>query len=137
MDLTIERVDDRPGVAVIGLSGELDASSYLELIEAGRTLHGGGATDLLIDLTDVTYLGSSGLVALHSLALLLAGREPPDPEMGWSAFHGLSVDVNEGGSSGHIRLINPQPQVDRTLERTGMKRLFEVHPDRSAALASL
>ena len=84
-----------------------------------NALKAAGATDLLIDLSDVTYLGSSGLVALHSLALLLAGREPPDPEMGWSAFHGLSVDVNEGGSSGHIRLINPQPQVDRTLEIAG------------------
>ena len=136
MELTIERVDGRPEVAVVAVSGELDAASYLSLIEAGRGLVADGAKSLLVDLTDLKYLGSSGLVALHSLALLLAGKEPPDPEAGWSAFHGLSLDVADGGQGGRVKLLNPQPQVDRTLERTGMKRLFEVHTDRAAALDS-
>jgi anti-anti-sigma regulatory factor len=136
MELTIDRPDGGNDVVVVAVVGELDASSYLGLIDAGRQLVGEGVRNLLVDLTDLTYLGSSGLVALHSLALLVAGREPPDPEAGWSAFHGLSLDVAEAGEGGRIKLLNPQPQVDRTLERTGMKRLFEVHTDRAAALAS-
>ena len=102
MELTIERVDGRPEVAVVAVSGELDAASYLSLIEAGRGLVADGAKSLLVDLTDLKYLGSSGLVALHSLALLLAGKEPPDPEAGWSAFHGLSLDVADGGQGGRV-----------------------------------
>jgi anti-sigma B factor antagonist len=136
MDLTIEQAEGRPDVAVVALDGELDASSYLDLIEAGRRLIDEGKRNLLVDLTKLTYMGSSGLVALHSLALLLAGKEPPDPEAGWSAFHGLSLDVADAGEGGRVKLVGPQPQVDRTLERTGMKRLFEVHPDRETAIAS-
>jgi anti-anti-sigma regulatory factor len=134
MELTIERPDGRSDVAVVDVAGELDAASYLDLIEAGRSVVASGARNLVVDLTNLSYLGSSGLVALHSLALLAAGREPPDPEAGWSAFHGLGQDLEGGG--GAVKLVGPQPQVDRTLERTGMKRLFEIHPDRASAIAS-
>jgi anti-anti-sigma regulatory factor len=135
MELTIERPDGRSDLAVVDVAGELDAASYLDLIEAGRRLVAEGARNLVVDLTNLTYLGSSGLVALHSLALLAAGREPPDPEAGWSAFHGLGQAI-ESAEGGKVTLVGPQPQVDRTLERTGMKRLFEIHPDRAAAIAS-
>jgi anti-anti-sigma regulatory factor len=36
-----------------------------------------------------------------------------------------------------VKLAAPPPSVDRVLERTGLKRLFEIHPDRESAIAAV
>ena len=41
---------------------------------------------LLLDLTGLTFMASSGLVALHSVVRVMHGEEPPDPEGGWGAL---------------------------------------------------
>lgn len=120
-------------VAVMSLSGELDAASFGDVIEHARRLIGDGADGLLLDMTELVYMGSSGIFALHSVAMLVQGESPPDPEQGWAAMHdaGPSSDIVE-----QLKILSPQPQVDRVLERTGMKRFFEVHTDRAQAIAS-
>ena len=45
-------------------------------------------TGVVLDLGGLTYMGSSGLVAIHSIAALLArGHEPISPDDGWQAIH--------------------------------------------------
>lgn len=124
--------DGRP-LTVMRLAGELDAASYLDVIERTRQLAAQGAERLLVDLTELSYMGSSGLFALHSMAMLLRGEAPPDPEHGYAA-----MDQAESGDAlvSELKLLNPQPQVRRVLERTGMTQFFEVHSDRASALAS-
>ena len=80
-------------------------------------------------------MSSSGLVALHSIALLMRGEDTPDPEHGWEAFRTLDRD-RDGGVQRHVKLLNPQPQVDRSLEITGLKGFFEIHTDLDTAVAS-
>ncbi len=119
-------------VSVLSLEGELDAATYTDVIGTARDLAAQGTTNILLDLSGLTYMGSSGLFAIHSLAMLLRGEEPPDPEGGWGAIH----EATREETSVHLKLLSPQPQVDRVLERSGMKRFFETFTDRSAALAS-
>jgi anti-anti-sigma regulatory factor len=128
-----ETTPDGKSVAVMRLSGELDAASFGDVIEHARQLIGAGAQGLLLDMTELAYMGSSGIFALHSIAMLVQGESPPDPEQGWAALHdaGPSSEFVE-----QLKILSPQPQVDRVLERTGMKRFFEVHPDRTQAIAS-
>jgi hypothetical protein len=80
-------------------------------------------------------MSSSGLVALHSVALLLQGREPPDPEYGWAVFRAVGRDV-ESGRQERVKLLNPGPRVERALDMAGFDRLFEVYADRKEAIAS-
>jgi anti-anti-sigma regulatory factor len=117
------------------LEGDLDAKSYQALIDAGRDAVAAGAKRLVLDLRKVPYMGSSGLVAIHSLVLLLAGEEPPDPESGWSAHHAMAGSV-EAGMQPHLRLVGPVPPVERVLERTGMTRFVEVYEDEATAIAA-
>jgi anti-anti-sigma regulatory factor len=119
-------------VAVMSLEGELDYATYQDVIAAARDLATQGTTNILLDLSGLTYMGSSGLYVVHSVAMLLRGEEPPDPESGWGAMH----EAANEDTSEHLKLLSPQPQVDRVLERSGMKRFFETFTDRSAALAS-
>ena len=135
MDITTER--PRDDVAVVALSGELDASNYQQLIDTARSLKAEGTHHFILDLSGLTYMGSSGLVAIHSAALLARGIEPPSPEDGWDAFHQMSNEVATGSDDGSLRLVAPPPSVDRALDRTGMKRLFAIHADRAEALDAI
>jgi len=124
----------RVPVAVMSLEGELDAASYMEAIASARELVEAGTTYVLMDLERLTYIGSSGLFVVHSVAMLLRGVEPPDPESGWGAIH--QAEGSEEESAQKLKLLSPQPQVDRALDRSGMKRFFETYTDRAEALGS-
>jgi anti-anti-sigma regulatory factor len=131
LNIGVEQEAD--GLTVMKLQGELDAASYLAVIARARELAAQGTSRLLLDLGELSYMGSSGLFALHSMAMILRGQTPPDPERGYAALH--EAEPGEGVVM-ELKLLNPQPQVDRVLERTGMKQFFEVHTDRATALAS-
>ena len=133
MDITIDR--PAPDVAVVGLIGELDGSNFEQVIESGRAARDGGARRIVIDLSGLTYMGSSGLVAIHSIALLLRGQEPSSPEDGWQALHDLGTAASTDPGSGLI-LAGPPPSIERVLDRSGMLGLFPVHADRAAAVAA-
>jgi anti-anti-sigma regulatory factor len=124
----------RVPVSVMSLEGELDAASYMDAIASARELVSGGASYILMDLGSLTYMGSSGLFVIHSVAMLLRGVEPPDPEAGWGAIHEAEAGDSEAASN--LKLLSPQPQVDRALDRSGMKRFFETYTDRAEALGS-
>lgn len=132
MNITIDRPS--PTVAVVGLDGELDGSNYGQLITTGQELYEDGARTLILDCAALTYMSSSGIVALHGLTRVFDGQEPPDPESGWQAIHDIGADVNDGRIQDHVRLVAPTPEVDRVLDRTGLKQLIPIHPTRESAL---
>lgn len=131
MDITTDRAS--ADVTVIGLDGELDGSNFEQVIEAGRAARDAGARRIVLDLSGLSYMGSSGLVAIHSIALLLAGKEPTSPEDGWQAIHEVTQTV---GDEAGVHLAGPQAAVQRVLDRSGMSELFPVHPDRATALGA-
>jgi anti-anti-sigma regulatory factor len=135
MTITTSQVQGRVPVTLMGIQGDLDASNYQEVIAVAQKAYDQGARRLLIDMSDIPFMSSSGLVALHSVALLMQGKEPPDPEYGWAAFRAAGRDV-ESGQQEHVKLLNPDPRVKRALEMAGFDRFFEMHTDRDTAIAS-
>ena len=125
----------RVPVTVLCPQGDIDASNYQDLIAEAQTAYRAGAQDILLDLGDVPFMSSSGLVALQSIAALLRGEEPPDPEWGWAAIRTAARDRDLGAQE-HFKLSNPQPEVDRVLEIVGFKRYLQVFDDRQAAIDS-
>jgi anti-anti-sigma regulatory factor len=89
---------------------------------------------LVLDMSDLEYMSSSGIVALHSLALVYRGQAPHDPDAGWEALHAAQADAEAGGPHDQLRLVAPSEAIDVVLERTGMSRIMPVFPDRAAAL---
>jgi anti-anti-sigma regulatory factor len=135
MEMNAGPTPDSPGTIILSLNGELDASNYLDVIERVRRLYKEGARQLVIDLSELKFLSSSGLVALHSAALVMRGEEPPDPELGWSAFHAVASDVERGFET-CCKLVNPQGRVRKTLEMTGFNTFLEIYDDVDAAVGS-
>jgi anti-anti-sigma regulatory factor len=134
LKIAVTQETARVPVAVMSLEGELDAASYLDAIASARQLIADGTSYILLDLEGLSYMGSSGLFVVHSVAMLLRGEEPPDPEGGWGAIH--QADRDDSSVAAHLKLLAPQPQVDRVLERSGMKRYLETYTDRAEALGS-
>ena len=135
MEITVDKVMGTVPVAIIAIHGDLDASNYMELVAKAQNVYQSGVQNILLDLEQTTFVSSSGLVALHSVALLVRGEQPLNPEYGWEAIHSMDRDLSNGLQE-HIKLLNPQPRVDRTLERTGLKEFFHIFTDRETALAS-
>ncbi len=135
MDMNSSAIPNQPATVILDLDGELDASNYLDVIERVRQLYNGGTRRLIIDLSDLSFLSSSGLVALHSAALVMRGEEPPGPELGWSAFHAIATDVEQGFET-CCKLVNPQGRVRKTLEMTGFNAFLEILDDTDAAVRS-
>jgi len=135
MQLTVDQVQSRVLVTILAIHGDLDASNYEQVIAKARELYEAGTRHLLLDLGTMPFMGSSGVVAIHSVALLMRGESPPDPQGGWQAFHSIDHD-RAGGVQPHVKLLNPQPKVSRTLQMTSMSDFFETYTDRQAAIAS-
>jgi anti-anti-sigma regulatory factor len=133
MRIDTERQGD---IAVLALDGELDASNYEDVIRAARTAYAEGARHLVLDLGELSYMGSAGLVALHAAGLIFQGIEPPGGEAGWDALTQFGADVSTSRFHEVMKLAAVPPTVDRVFSHTGMGVLFEQHPDRAAAIAA-
>lgn len=65
---------ERGGVPIVSIGGEIDMSTTPELREILTRVASAGHDDVVLDLTDVTFLGSAGAVMLLGAASTLARR---------------------------------------------------------------
>ena len=135
MTIDVEDLGGSPSVSVLALDGELDASNYERVIEVVRDAYTRGTRGLVIDMSKLTFMASSGLFALHSAFRIMRGETPPDPEAGWGALHEMAGDHDL--ESADVRIAAPQEAIARVLERTGMGKLFPIDSDRDSAVAAL
>jgi anti-anti-sigma regulatory factor len=135
MDISVSQTQGAVPVTILKLDGQLDGQNYQDLIIKAQELYKAGARDMLLDLSDLTYISSAGLVALHSVALLLRGDEVPDTESGWSAYRSMGRS-SEAGIQKHIKLLNPREEVKNVFEMVGFDRVFEMHTDLDQAVKS-
>lgn len=135
MDISVSQKQGNVPITVIKLDGELDGQNYQELISKARELFSAGARDFVLDLSDLTYISSAGLVALHSVALLVKGEELPDTEQGWSAYRSMGR-TSASGVQSHIKLLNPREEVRNVLDMVGFGNVFQVYTDLDEAVQS-
>jgi len=135
MDISVSQVQGKVPVTVLKLDGQLDGQTYQDLINKGREAYKAGWRDFLIDMSDLTYISSAGLVALHSMALLVKGEELPDTEQGWSAYRSMGRS-KEAGLQEHMKLLNPRAEVQSVLDMVGFVSVFEVFTDLDEAVKS-
>jgi anti-sigma B factor antagonist len=108
----VEELDD--GVRAFNLTGELDHATAPELRRPLETALEEGARSLLIDLTDCSFIDSTGLsVIVHA--------------------HGRLSN----GDGGRLEICCPDAQVRRLLEITGIDRALGLHQTRDEALSAL
>lgn len=135
MNISVSKAQGKVQVFVIKLDGELDGQNYQDLIAKAREIHEGGARNFLIDLSDLTYVSSAGLVALHTVALLARGEALPDTEAGWSAIRSVGR-ASSSGVQQKVKLFNPRDEVKSVLDMVGFSSAFEILTDFDEAVNS-
>ncbi|MBL8103203.1 MAG: STAS domain-containing protein [Anaerolineales bacterium] len=133
MQITVSQ--EQGNVTVLQIAGQLDGQSYQDLIMKAQEVIGGGAKNILLDMSELTYISSAGLVSLHTISMLLRGEKAPDPEQGWSALKSMDRS-RDGGLQKNLKLLNPAPQVVSVLDMVGFSEFFEIFTDKQKALAS-
>jgi anti-anti-sigma regulatory factor len=86
---------------------------------------------LLLDLTEVPYVSSRGLQALHRIYMLLRsnGDDVSDEEMRAGLRSGTY-------KSPYLKLLNPPKDVMKVLSLAGYDEFLEIHRSRRKAVAS-
>ena len=135
MDISVSEQQGNVPVTVMKVNGQLDGQSYQNLIAKARELYDAGARDFILDLSDLTYISSAGLVAIHSIALLVKGEELPDPESGWTAYRSMGR-TSAAGLQYHIKLLNPREEVKNVLDMVGFGNVFQIFTDLDEAVKS-
>ena len=134
LNMDIETKQGKVPVTVVRPHGRIDGSTYESLIQKTGQLYTNGTRHLLLDLGDVNFLSSAGLVALHSMILVMRGEKVSDLESGWEALHDIDRDTT--GTQPYVKLLNPQPKVLGTLQNAAMDRFFSIFTDEGEAVLS-
>lgn len=135
MNISVSQAQGSVPVTILKLDGQLDGQNYQDLIAKAQELYNAGSRDFLLDLSDLTYISSAGLVALHSVALLTRGEELPDMAGGWSAYRSMGRS-SEAGMQKHVKLLNPHSEVMNVLDMVGFGNVFEVYTNLDDAVNS-
>jgi anti-sigma B factor antagonist len=134
MEIIVSQAKGKVPVSVLHIKGDLDASSYLQLVDTAQKLYNEGARDLLIDLSDLAYISSAGLASLHIVTKMFRGEET-DPEDGWGTYRQFDR-ARDSGFQKNVKLLNPTPDVAQVLETVGFKQFFEIFTDLDEAVQS-
>ncbi len=135
MEISVSTQQGSVPVTVVRPHGDVDASNYSQLISKVESLHKDGANDFLLDLSDVPFMSSAGLVALHTIANMMRGEKVADTQVGWAALK--SIDRSrEAGMQKHVKLLSPQQYVSETFDKAGFTQFFEIFTDLNKAVAS-
>lgn len=128
--VTISQEQGRVPVTIFQVQGDIDVNSYEELQTKAEEAHQAGMRNLLLDLTNVKYVGSAGLRALHQIFDMLRDASPEDDKA-------LKRGLMDGSyKSAHFKLLNPSREVTNVLTTSGFDMFLEIHTDRKKALAS-
>ena len=134
MEIKVTQEKGKVPVSVVHITGDLDASSYLELVNTAQKLYNAGVRSLLLDLTDLVFISSAGLASLHIITKKFRG-EKSDPEDGWDTFKEIDRD-RDSGFQEHVKLLNPSSDVDNVLDTVGFKQFFKIYTDLDEAVQS-
>lgn len=134
MQIIFSKQEGNASVTVLQLVGELDSSTYTDVIKKVQESYDGGARDLIIDLENVSYISSAGLMSLHTVALIFAGQSLNNSS-GRPSFRSLDPKRDESARQ-HVKLLSPQPAVEQVLDTVGLKAFFEIFNDLESAVKS-
>ena len=127
MNITVTIQQARELVAIMRLQGDINASNFVQIVDKAREIYQNPARNLIIDMSEVPSISSTGLAAVHKIALLYSGV----PES--MAHPDLTHSSN---ARKRVKLLSPQPDVDKALETAGLKLFFKVFSDLESALNS-
>jgi len=137
MEIVVSENQGTTPVSIMRLRGALDGSTHEQFIAEAQKLYDAGARNLLLDMTELTFLSSAGIAALHRVARIYRGEDRSRMDEGWAAMRAIGRERDDGYQiQQHIKLLNPSDRIQETLDTVGFKAFFEIYKDTESAIAS-
>ena len=114
-------------VTILQLKGDLTAEEPLE--SQARLAFQDGARNIILDLSHVPYISSSGLRAIHIIYMMLREADPQDSAM---AAQGIARGTYKAP---HLKLVNPTRNGLRALTTAGYDMFLDILDDIPTAVA--
>jgi hypothetical protein len=128
MEITTSQANGRFPVTIFHLKGDLmdEEPLYSEVTGAVTKGH----RHLLLDLSEVPYISSAGLRAIHLVFQLLQEQSDEDRE---AMKRGIVAGTY---SSPYLKLLNPSKNGAKALTLAGYDMFLEIHKDKKTAVNS-
>jgi anti-anti-sigma regulatory factor len=126
MEITVDLEQGSEPIAIMRLRGHIDASNFVQMFDKAQEIYQNPSRNLILDLSGVPSISSTGLATIHNIALRYADVVDPlkHPDLPHSSKARKRVK------------ILPQPAVEKALETTGLKLYFKVFRDLESAIKS-
>lgn len=127
MEITIDLEQGSEPIAVMRLQGKIDASNFVQMVDKAQEIYQNPSRNLILDLSDVPSISSTGLAAIHNIALRYGGVADPlkHPDL-----------THNSNARKRVKILRPQPAVEKALEAAGLKLYFKVFRDLESAIKS-
>lgn len=120
----------RAPVTIFRIEGDIATESAEELQQQASDAFEAGARHLLLDLSKVSFISSSGLRAIHYIFLLFRSDSQEDDKV-------LRKGLMDGTYySPRLKLLRPTRNVRQALTLAGYDLFLEIHTDLNQAIAS-
>ena len=127
LSIISSQIQGKGSVTVLHLKGQFDRITANLVLDRARQSHEDGAKYLLLDLSDVDMLTSSGLLAIQSVFKLLT------PESDLQIMH---HHHEEPYKSPYLKLVCPNPQIYYVLNIAGFLQNLLIYNNMDEAVKS-
>jgi anti-anti-sigma regulatory factor len=127
MNITVDLEQGSEPIAVMRLHGILDATTFVRIVDKAQEIYQNPSRNLILDLSGVPSISSTGLAAIHRIALHYSGVEDPIKH---------SDLTHNSNARKRVKLLCPQPAVEKALETTSLNVFFRVFHDLETAIKS-
>lgn len=129
MEITVSQEQGRVPIAVFHITGAVTDNEELE--RRAQEAFDGGARNIVLELSQVPYMATSGLRALHTIYEMLRTDAPEESDE--ATRKGIAAGTF---MSPHLKLVKPTAHVLEVLRATGYDMFLEIHSDLKKAIAS-
>lgn len=129
MEMSVWHESARVPVTVLRLKGPVTTSE--EIQRKADELFAAGSREIVVDLSEVPYMASAGLRALHHIYTLL--RTEAAEESDAAVGRGIAAGTFK---SPHLKLLSPNARVLEVLHTTGYDMFLEIHHNLQRAVDS-
>ena len=117
LQISTSTEDGEKSVTVLRLKGSLDANTQSDLEGKAKEAIDSGAQFILLEMSEVDYLGSAGMRAIHAITNLLS---PEDPSL----------------RSASLKVVNPSPAAAKVFKTLGFDSFIDIHDSIDEAVAA-
>lgn len=127
MQIDVSQREGRVPITLLHIKGRIDGDNFEQLQTQADEAIETGTRNLLLDLTEVNFISSAGIRAIHTIFKQLQTGAANEAD---------AMSQASSAKSPHLKLLNPPPEVRRIFKAVGFDIFLEIYDNLDEAVAS-